>query len=298
MNEGKKRGRPKAFHSKQEAVAALILDRIFRHDPEMGGVFTETTGMQGIGKTNAILTFLHDTIINYPKEKNFWRNPYNAPLQFTKLPSKNMWEILVEEDAKVQFFDRNTLEPVDLKYKTFNGFDDLYDKAKPGRCTAVFFNDETRWVDFLHYQRSIGEFTHNYLDEYGELFPSNARGRLWRKIYEAAEDLKEVRKCFIDVHATTQSVTDVDWRVRSKIMIHIYFFGARPDRRSRVRQDAIDRLSVDPVHGNEAWVEMGYGIFGKMRFKKVYRPRMDMNWEARLPDGAPRISDYLEMEKT
>ncbi|MHA1865408.1 MAG: hypothetical protein ACTSWZ_02785 [Candidatus Heimdallarchaeaceae archaeon] len=287
----------RTFKSKQEAIAALILDRIFKHDPAMGGVFTEITGMQGIGKTGAMLTFLHDTIINYPKEKNFWRNPYNAPLQFTKLPSKNMWEILVEEGSQVQFFDRNTLEPIDLKYTTFKGFDDLFDKASPGKCTAVFFKDELTWVDFLHYQRSIGEFTHNYLDEYGELFPSNSRGLLWRKVYEAAEDLKEVRKCFIDVHTTTQSVVDVDWRVRGKIMIHIYFFGARPDKRSRVRQDAIDRLDVDPVRGNEAWLELGYGLFGKVRFTQIYKPNPKMNWEARLPDTAPRISDYLRKVK-
>ena len=286
------------FESKTEAAAAMILDRIFNHNPDLGGVFTETTGMQGIGKTNAMLTFLEDTILNYPKEHNFWRNPYNAPFQFTKLP-EGMWEILIEEDSGIQFYDRSTgrlLDENEVKYKTFSDFDDLFQQSTPGKCSAVFFKDETKWIDFLFYQRSIAEFTHNYLDEYGELFPSGARGKLWKKIYEAAETLKEIRKCLINVHANTQSITDVDYRIRNKVMIRIYFFGSRPDRRSRITQRAIDSLDVNPIKGNEAWLEYGYGIFGKIRFTKVYKPNPKYNWEARLPHDAIRISDYITME--
>jgi len=285
------------FASREAAVFVEIMDRIQVQNPEMGGVFLEATGMQGVAKTAVILTFLEDTIKNHPDQKCFWRNPYFAPFQFVKL-EPGTWEILVEEGANITFHDRdNRLQQINLPYRTFSDFQDLYDKATPGKCSAVFFEDETKWYGFIHFLRGVGEWTHIFLDEYGELFPANPSGKLHRMIVNSAADLKEVRKCYINVFATTQVTSDVDWRIRSKIMILAYLYGARPVSASRVSQMAIDALERDIVRGNEVWLEEGFGKFGKGRFTKIYKPRPGMNWQANKPEDSVSIADYLKRRR-
>ena len=283
-----------SFKSREAAVFVEIMDRIQTQNPDMGGIFLEATGMQGVAKTAVILTFAEDTIKNHPDQKLFWRNPYFAPFQFTKL-NADLWEIFLEEGSKVTFHDRgNHLEEIGLNYRTFTTLNDLYKKAKPGVLTAVFFENEIRWYDFIHFLRGVGEWCHLFLDEYGELFPANPSGALYHRIINVSNDLKEVRKCFICVYATTQVTSDVDWRVRSKIMILAYLFGARPVSASRVTQMAIDALDRNIVKGNEVWLEEGFGRFGKGRFVKIYRPKSYMNWQANKPEDAIKITDYLE----
>jgi len=282
----------KSFSSKQEAAFVEIMDRIHTQNDDIGAIFLEATGIPGVGKTAVILTFLEDTLINHPNQKCFWRNPYNAPFQFTKLgPGK--WEIFVEADSGITFHDRDARNQlIDIPFKTFTSFDDLYEKATPGKCSAVFFANQLKWIDFLRYLNGVGEWTHVFFDEYGELFPFGSSGILYKKIQEASDILKEVRKCRTNVYATTQVTSDVDYRVRNKLMVLVYMYGAKPMARSKVSQRAIDRLDRDIVKGNEGWIEYGYGIFGKGRFTKIYKPIKGQNWEAHLPEDALSIMDY------
>jgi len=284
------------FYSREEATFAEIMDRIQAQNPDMGGVFLEALGMQGVGKTSVIIAFCEDTILNHPDQKNFFRNPYFAPLQFLKLTPHTKWEIMLEEGSRVTFHDRDDKLAeinIDNKIKYFKDFNELYDKATPGKCTAVFFEDEVKWYDFIHFLRGVGEWCHIYLDEYGELFPANPSGELYRKIMDAASDLKEARKCMMNVYATTQVTSDVDYRIRNKIMTIAYLYGSRPVGRSRVTQQAIDALDRDIVKGNQVWLEEGFGKFGRGRFTKIYKPIKGMNWQAHKPDDSPKITDYL-----
>jgi len=284
----------KGFESRQEAAFVEIMDRIQTQNDDIGAVFLEATGIPGVAKTAVILTFLEDTIINHPDQKCFWRNPFNAPFQFTKLgPGK--WEIFIEEDSEITFHDRDDkLKKINIPYKTFTNFDKLYEQATPGKCTAVFFKDQIKWIDFLKYLNSIGEWTHVFLDEYGELFPFGSSGALYKRIQDASDILKEVRKCRTNVYATTQVTSDVDYRVRNKLMVLVYMYGAKPMSRSKVSQYAIDSLDRDLVKGNEGWIEYGYGIYGKGRFTKIYKPIPGQNWEAHAPEDAPAITDYMK----
>lgn len=284
------------FPSKQEATFVEIMDRIQTQNDDIGAIFLEATGIPGVGKTAVILAFCEDTLNNHPNQKCFWRNPYNAPFQFIKLEPKQ-WEILVEKNPGykhgITFHNRDDKNAeIYIRHKIFDGFEDLYEKATPGKCTAVFFYDQTKWVSFLKYLNGVGEWTHVFLDEYGELFPFGSSGQLFKIIQEASDVLKEVRKCRTNVYATTQVTSDVDYRVRNKLMVLAYMYGAKPMSRSKVSQRAIDNLDRDIIRGNEGWLEYGYGIFGKGRFKKIYKPRYGMNWEAHLPDDAPKVIDY------
>lgn len=85
----------------------------------------------------------------------------------------------------------------------------------------------------------------------------------------------------MNVHTNTQSVADIDFRVRSKVMIRIYLPGARRENVSRITQLALDNLEESIKLGNQAYLEMG-GKFGTTRFKDIYKPDPRMQWEARI----------------
>jgi len=60
----------KSFKSKEAATFVEIMDRIQTQNPDMGGIFLEATGMQGVAKTAVILTFAEDTIKNHPDQNH------------------------------------------------------------------------------------------------------------------------------------------------------------------------------------------------------------------------------------
>ena len=267
--------------SKSEINAERILKRIHLHDYDSGGVFTEITGSQGAGKTSVMLSFMDYTLRNYPNEKVFWSNTYNAPFQFVKIGA-DCFNIMVKQGAGVTFHDREKrLKQIKPNVTFFKDLDDLYNKALPGKCNAVFFGDRMTWIDFLHYLRSVGDWTHLYFDEISEIAPAFTSGRTWKRIKAFAMDLKECRKSMINIHSNTQSVSDIDHRVRTKVMVKIYLPGAKADKSSRITQRAIDNLTEDPVNGNEAYLEYS-GKFGTTIFKDIYKPIKGLQWEARI----------------
>ena len=269
--------------SKSEINAERILKRIHIHDLDSGGVFTEITGSQGSGKTSVLLSFMDYRIRNYPNEKIFFSNCYNAPLQFIKI-GENKFNIMVKQNSGVTFHDRtNRLKEIKPRITYFKDYNDLYNKAEPGKCNAVFFGDRLEWIGFIHFLRSVGEWTHIFIDEVSEIAPAFSSGKLWKTIKDFAIDLKEARKCMLNVHTNTQSVSDIDHRVRTKVMVKIYLPGARSDNISRITQVAIDNLNEDPKRGNEAFLEYS-GKFGKTIFKDIYKPNPKMLWEARIND--------------
>jgi len=269
--------------SKSEINAERILRRCHVHDLDSGGVFSQVTGCQGSAKTSVLLSFMNYTIKHYPNEKIFWSNCYYAPLQFVKI-GKDNFHIMVKQGSGVTFHDRNQrLKKIDLHVTYFTDYQDLYDKAKLGTCNAVFFGERMKWIDFIHYLRSVGEWCHVYIDELSEICPAFTGGKIFHKIGDFAIDLKEARKCMLSIHTDTQSVSDIDHRVRTKFMVRIYLPGARSDKFSRITQRAIDNLDENPKHGNEAYLEFS-GKFGTSIFKDIFKPIPEMHWEARI-DG-------------
>lgn len=270
--------------TKSEVLAEKILKRCHIHDLDSGGVFSFITGGMGTGKTSTMLSFVDYTLLHYPREKLFWSNTYNAPLQSLKIGLEKH-HIMVKEGSGVTFHDRSKkLEEIHPEITYFNTYDDLYNKAKQGLCNSVFFGSRSKWIDFIHYLRSVGEWTHVYIDELSEISPAFTSGKLFKQIGQFSVDLKEIRKCMINVHANSQALPDVDHRIRSKIMVRIFLPGARSDQYSRVHQTAIDNLEENPIEGNEAYLEQS-GRFGRTRFKDIYKPILGLQWEARV-DGS------------
>ena len=258
--------------NKPRIIGEQILKRINLHDQDQGGVFTMTTGSQGSGKTSVLHSFKDYAVNHHPNEKIFWSECYNAPLQIYKSKRKD-FNFLVLKDTNIKFRDRSDkLKQIDIPFTKFRDFDDLYKKAKHGKVNVVFFGDRLIWMDFILYLRNIGEWTHVFIDEFAEICPAYLSGEMWKKVGKFSNNiLKDIRKCFINLHTNTQMLQNIDDRARKQVMINIYLPGAKVPKHSRIQQGAVDNLIIDRVHGNEAYLEYS-GRFGVTVFKDIYKP--------------------------
>jgi len=281
--------------TKSEINAEKIMRRIHIHNQDFGGVVCIITGSPGTGKTAAMLAIIEYTLRYHPKEKVFFSNCYDAPLQFTKL-KPYQWRILVRKDSNVTFHDRDKrgkqihpeVEYFKLKQNENKLFDfsDLYKKAKRGKCNVVFFGGKEKrymWLDFVRFLRRSGEWSHVFIDEISECCPEFSSGRLWQKIRQFSVDVKELRKCQINLVSNTQSISDIDHRVRKKLMVHFWLPGSITGKPSRITQKAIDALKEDPYRGNECFIEES-GKFGKLVFKDIFKPNPIYHWDARCEE--------------
>jgi len=268
--------------SKGEIEAERILKRLHVHDLDAGGIFSLITGAQGTSKTSVMLSFMDYAIEHHPNEKIFWSGTYNAPLQFVK--SKHPYQIMVKKGSGVRFFDRNDgLKEIFPEVIYFNDYADMYKKAKPGVCNAVFFGDRALVMGLIHFLRGTGEWCHVFIDELSEISPSFSSGKLFHMIGNFSIDLKETRKSFTNVHTNSQAVGDICFRIRNKVMLKIFLPGSRAGKDTRLSQNALDNLSEDHVNGNEGYIEMN-GRFGKVRFRDIYKPNPKIQWEARIDE--------------
>jgi len=270
--------------TKSELIAHQILGRIHTHDQDQGGVLTETTGAQGSAKTSVNLAFIDYTIKNYPQEKIFMSECYDAPLQVFKLKNYKKIKFFVKKDSNVIFRNRdNHLEEVDFNPVKFITYKYLYEQAKPGHVNVVFFGDRFEWMEFIKFLRSVGEWVHVYIEEISEIAPMFPDGENWHKVKDFAKSLKDVRKCMMNVHYNTQQVSDIHYECRNKVMIKIFLPGAYKDSHCRVTQSAIDNLEKNITLGNQAYLVQG-GEFGKTRFTDIYKPREGYHYDAHVSE--------------
>lgn len=277
LSTDKKKGRP---ITKSEVVARRILRQIHQPNLDSGGTFTAITGAPGSAKTAVTLSFCDYSMKHHPKHKIFFSNGYGVPLQFPKL-GKDCFDILVLKGCNVSFHDRSDKrKEIFPKVTYFEDYEDCYEKAKPGRLSAVFFGDRSMQMDFLHHLLSISEWVHYYIDEISEIAPAFTSGEQFHRIGKYALDLKECRKTLTSVCCNTQAIQSIDHRVINVIMVKIFLPGARASRTSRILQRAIDNLKINSVTGNEGFLE-SYGTFGKTVFRNIFTPDSRLLWEAK-----------------
>lgn len=267
--------------SKTEIEGKNIIDRALSRNLDYGGILCEITASQGMGKTSTLLSLTEHTIMRHPTEKIFWREQYNAPLQIFKL-GKDKYHFMVKKGSNVIFRDRNKkLAHVEVYPTYFKTYEELYEKAKPSIANVVFFGNALKWMDFVTYLREAGEWVNIFVDEMADVCPSTNSGRLYKKMNEFSGTMGAVRRCMMNLFYNTQTVADIDWRIRKKVMMHIYMPGAIADKRSRVKQRAIDNLQRSVEIGNEAYVDTG-GVFGKVRFGDIFKPIPGIQLEAHV----------------
>ena len=265
--------------TKAEYEGNKILKRIHDRNKDYGGVFGEVTGAQGASKTSVLLSFTKYTQKYHPDEKIFWSENYRSPLQIFKLGEGN-YQLFVKRGSNVVFRNRDKrLRVENLGEEYFDTYDELYQMAKPGIANVVFLGDRLDWMEFIEYLSGVGLWTNIFIDEMGDVCPSMTANPLWGRISRFVETAKSIRRCMMNVHYNTQSVVDIDFRVRSKVMVKVYLPGAKADKMSRVTQKAIDNLVMDPVNGNQAWIEFT-GKFGRIQFTDIFKPFDGYHYEA------------------
>lgn len=197
---------------------------------------------------------------------------------------------MVKRGSNVIFQDRNNhLEQVYPPITYFDSYEDLYEKALPGKCNAVFFGDRVHWMNFIRYLMNLGEWTNIYIDEFSEIAPSNVSGTRYRTQQDFAFTMKEVRKCKISVITNSQSTLDIDWRVHSKVQYLIYLSGSKPLRNSLIRKTAISNLSK-----TESYVEVYGSYFGKVDWTHVILPNEEYQIQAKEPDKTEvRVNEII-----
>ena len=242
--------------SKTEIEGQKLFGQLLGQKYDAGGAFGYITGGMGSGKTSAMFSLLDYTRKHYPNQKIFLSETFDAPLQCFKLGVDNC-RFLVKEDSNVIFRDRLThLSKVEfLPITYFTDFDDLWKKSRYDRVNVVFFGNRIEWNKFIAYLRHVGEWVHIFIDEIGEIVPAGTSGDDWKAIGQFANLAIHFRKCMMKVIANTQSVRDLDYRVKDKFMYVIFLPGALEDKKhSRVVQSAIDNLDGNENDGNTAYI--------------------------------------------
>jgi hypothetical protein len=247
----------------------LLLDRIFQRDPSQGGCFVEATGAQGCGKTSLLLGFATKIIRQRADEIVLWRESVNAPVQWNKFDGEV--QILVEKKYKIKIRrqdDRSIAKEIELHY--FEGFEELFSLLRTGCLNVIYFKEGFTWVDLLKQLVMKPGFKSIFWDEYEDLLPEHSSGTQWKKNGEFSNVIKQVRKGGITLVCATQSNSDVDFRVRKKLNLWIYMYGAKLDAQSPVSVGAIHSLRI-----GSAWIDSGHCLFGQFTFPP-FKPKKDI----------------------
>lgn len=266
--------------TKPQLEAREILSQLHKHDAAHGGYLIAVTGGMGQFKTGTLLLFMEHVLDNY-KEKVFFSEAIEAPLQVIgKIPKRKI-QFFVQKDSGIKFRNRETNKIIDdLKEKTFTDYKDLWKKSKVGQINIPFFKERLDWMEFIAYLRKPHEWVHVYIDEFAEIAPAWERGEPLKRIKNFAKTCKDIRKCMMNVMFNTQTISEIDWRIVDKIMCRVYLPGAKvPSKGSRIYQYAVDSLKKNAKKGNCAWIELP-GSFGLTRFQKFYEPQKGFNIEA------------------
>ncbi len=267
-----------------------ILEMIKQRKINPGGLSTEFTGAKGSGKTSILLNFAATFTKKYPDEIQIWRDLVNFPLQFIKFPK---WRIFVEGGVDFKIVDKNDEgSEVNIPQRAFGklptvSYDVLELEKNPvknrdneekkqqqnhifakllgmmhgGQLNVVYFRRMQSWMDLLRYLMTVPRWQTVFIDEYEDLWPRYSTAELWKTIEWAAGNLKQIRKGLVNLHVDTQSRTDVDWRIRNKMDVWGYLWGATPDMVSPVNKWAVSNLER-----GEGWLDMNRSHFGKINF--------------------------------
>jgi hypothetical protein len=262
-----------------ELFGLAVYERMLSFDNDIGGNSIEIQGAPGSAKTAFMLMMIEHIMQLRPNDKIFFSSTFNSPVQFTKLEPSH-WVILVEKGSGITFRDRdNKMKLVNPPVTYFTDFQDCFDKAIPGKCNAVFFEDRKFWLPFMSFLRQdIPDWKHVFIDEMHEVAPEQPEGAQRKLLNVFKDDVAEMRKSMMTFCYNTQTHSDIYWPIRTKMMFTVTLPGGKEVKDGMVKQAAINRLERSPTLGNQAYLEMK-GSFGKKR-AKIFKPKRGYNFQA------------------
>lgn len=292
-----KKNNNKQEKSRQEVEGRRLLHhRLLKHDFNQGQPSSLIMGQPGGCKTAVSCHICEYFINNHPEDKIFWRSAQNAPAQFVKLPK---WHIYIEKHSGIRFYNRKTGEDITEKLKTqrrltvFDGFEDLYRRAKPGVCNGVFFKDlhlegikkdqgTLQWFRFIRFLLNKFDWCQIFFDEYQEMVKANQGERMYFEIDHHSDDVSSARKTHVGIHANIHQTPEVDYRVLPSFMMTLQLYGSRVYKHNLVNKKALAKLPEPNLDdGAFAWIAEG-NHYGIINFPKIYELTENNQYAARI----------------
>ena len=255
-----------------------ILYRRQLRDESTGGFTSLTSGPTGSGKTSQLFYEAKMFMNLYPKEIIFFRDSMLSASNFNRI-GKN-WKIFAEVGCDLKFRNLNTGGSMNVKYKIFNDFNELIDKdtglgwAKPGFLNVIYFKNDYRWIDLLIHLRRVVGWQSVFIDEIEDIIPLNPSKRSGEdrnmrneKNIEFSNNVKKLRRGLVNLICDTQSEDEIDWRFKRNLNFNVYLRGSRVSSNTRIKQAAVDKLSI-----GECFIDMENRIYGKSYFSS-FPPR-------------------------
>jgi len=246
-----------------------IYDVMQSRNPDPGATTILVIGGMGGVKTSACLDYVEKIMQWQPDERVFWRESLKSPVQFKKIIGFD-YTIFVEKDYNLVFKNIRTNKVFKPEIVVFKDFDELLQKSKGQTLNVVFFKQNTSWVDFIQFLNNNDGWFTIAMDEIEDVFPSETSGEDWKQMQKFANIIKHCRRGLVTLIGNTQQTYNIDHRIRSKIMIHLYGFGAKLEGYSRINRKCLDNITK-----GEFWIEEGYTRFGYIKIKKIHKPQGD-----------------------
>lgn len=249
-----------------------ILQRRMLRDPEKGGINSLTVGPPGAGKTNQLIHDAVNIFKHHPDELVFWWDNPESAAQYAREGVR--YDIFVETGCNVSFRNLTNGGVLNHDFTYFDCFNDIVNMdtgkglAKPGQLNVLYFKDKYAVIDFISHLRQTVGFQTIFIDELECIIPLNPPklpnedvNVRYQKNIEFSETAKEARKDLVNIFADTQDVADIDHRFKRKLNMIVYLAGSKVDKRSRIRESAVNNLPV-----GKGFVCYERSNFGKIRF--------------------------------
>lgn len=255
-----------------------ILSRRKLRNESVGGFASLTVGPPGCGKTSHLLFEADKFMEWYPNEIIFWRDSTFSAAQFNRIG--NNYKIFTEEKTNLSFRNLTKSGFLDVKYTKFKDFNELINQdtgaglVEPRKINVIYFKNDYRWIDLLRHLRSTVGWQSVFIDEIEDIIPLNPskqkgsrKNIRLQKNVEFSANAKEIRKGLVNLLCDTQSIDEIDWRFKRKLNFIVYLRGARVGKGSRIKQIAVDKLSI-----GECFIDWENRMYGKSIFNG-YPPR-------------------------
>jgi len=252
--------------SREQIEGEKIWNLIFERNINFGGFLIGLFGLMGSGKTSLMLQMIKRIKDEYPDEFIFWREPFGNPFQARNLD--NDFQILCEKRHPVKMlkvFPHSNEITNDIKIRIFSGYRDLTSKLQPGMLNVIYYDKQYKWLQLIDKLKMWGTWQTFFFDEFEDVVPQRAKGKQWALNELFANSIKEIRKSRINVVYNTQNTLDIDFRVLTKTMIHLYLYGAKKDKLSPIYKGALHNLEL-----GQGWIDLAHSRFGIIDFKPVF----------------------------
>lgn len=249
---------------KPDVMGSKLWGKLFERDPKFGGVTCSFYGVPGSGKTSLMLQICKRIAKDYPHETIFWREPAGVPMQITNLGIP----LNIFSDSKLNIGIKELTETgagptKDYKVLHFQNVGKLLKQIEPG-INVVYFHDRMGWLRLIKRMKSNLSWQSFFLDECEDIFSSRVGGREWYVTEEFCSEIKELRKARISMYINSQTDWDIDPRIKSKLMLECYLYGAKKNKDSPLYRGVLQDVEL-----GEGWITYAHSLFGKIRFNPI-----------------------------